>query len=81
MIWTNDFKNFAAKWESKEEAEKVAEKCRESIGDTEYIGTLKDVVVTGHSTKPASDPDYFVHGVRGTFETQSGGEIELWLEA
>ena len=78
--WTNNFKNLGGQWPSEDSARAVADSLQGLIGHFEYGGTLKAVAVCRISTKPASDPGFEVWGVRGTFETGSGAEVELWLE-
>ena len=78
MSWTNDFKNLGGQWPSEDSARTVADGLQSLIGHFEYCGTLKAVTVCRISPKPASDPGFEVWGVRGTFETSSGGEVELW---
>lgn len=77
--WTKDFKNLGGQWPTEESARAVADSLKDRIGHFEYCGTLKAVTVCGISTKPASDPGFQVWGVRGTFETGNGAEVELWL--
>ena len=77
--WTNDFKNLGGQWPSEDEAQAVADSLQGKIGRFEYCGTLRAVVVCGIDSKPASDPDFQMWGVRGTFETRCGDEAELWL--
>ena len=76
--WTNDFKNLGGKWPTQDAAQAVADDLQGRVGHFEYCGTLKAVAVCGVSTKPASDPSFEVWGVRGTFETGGGAEVELW---
>ena len=79
MSWTKDWKNLGGTWDSKAAAQEVADGLQDRIGQFEYCGTLKAVVVTQHSPKPVSDPGFVVWSVRGTFETSEGAETELWL--
>ena len=76
--WTNDFKNRGGQWSSEDSARAVADSLQGLIGRFEYCGTLKSVTVRRIAPKPASDPGFEVWGVRGTFETGSGAEVELW---
>ena len=78
--WTKNFKNDGGRqWPSKDEAQAVADSLQGKIGHFERCGTLKAVTVCGISTKPATDPDFQVWGVRGTFEARGGDEVEMWL--